>query len=962
MVLRRCMRFEVRRCKEFIAEEHPAVTGPLKHIHATSDLLPDYCLQLIYKDTQCKTSLGMKSLFDLMNTGNNFSNGIEWSSNDAWEKQIVSRPAALFGDVCTDVNEPVAMASKYWDILHLSYAETHAKFSTADSRDVYPTFFRIVPGDRNLITARVQLIKNFNWTRVGTIKQSDEAFYSLPHERLTTVLENDYNVRVVYTAGLSSEQLANIGDELEELKQRDVHIIVGDFSPLLALHILCSAHMKQMFGPNYLWILPGYHRSDWWLEPERRTNCTQQQIDQVLEGHFALEFAPMRGFTNERLVADRSLSSVQRELLESCRNEGQLCEDMDVHSAYAYDGMWTLALALNQSIYSKNTISAQSPISASRLLPIIQNSSFQGLTGKVRFENNERLGLVHILQWSNGSYTKVGYFDNAENSFRLRRTVPGWSPPLDATVVVRQRQYISYYLLVIMSSLSLIGICLALLFFFVNVKYRNHRFIKMSSPNMNNLIIAGSVCSYAAVILLGIDTRFVSPAIFEKLCYAKTWVLSIGFTLAFGSMFSKTWRVHSIFTNIRRDKKAIKDFKLYIIVATIMLIDAIILFLWAIISPFQFSVTEHETIRSHNSLIVPELERCKSDYSVVFQVVFYIFKGMLMLFGCFLAWETRAVNIPALNDSKYIGMSVYIVVVMCVVGLALAFILQDRLNEAFALISFFIIFCTTLTLSLVFMPKLIEVIRTPHGTDQQRYRKGMMKSMVGKQGHASSRADKLNRQLSLRASEGIKEKICHIEEENLRLHEILITKSAELWDLLERLRVLGESVKNQKGKGGLYCVGAQLTGNVIVESSSSEEVLKADGDISKKMPSRLNNCFNECAKLEIGNNEQVGLSTTSTRENPQAQYSNNLNNNDDSAVCFSMSQSSPLLSSAHSQSSIDFKMGKSKTTYAFELYSDEPNTLQNPSTVRIHSTREHKIESFCEYPAELSSESQEDIL
>ncbi|KAI1725006.1 Gamma-aminobutyric acid type B receptor subunit 2 [Ditylenchus destructor] len=67
-----------------------------------------------------------------------------------------------------------------------------------------------------------------------------------------------------------------------------------------------------------------------------------------------------------------------------------------------------------------------------------------------------------------------------------------------------------------------------------------------------------------------------------------------------------------------------------------MFIDAIILFLWAIISPFQFSVTEHETIRSHNSLIVPELERCKSDYSVVFQVVFYIFKGMLMLFGCFL--------------------------------------------------------------------------------------------------------------------------------------------------------------------------------------------------------------------------------------------------------------------------------------------------------------------------------------
>uniref|UniRef100_A0A914Z1D8 G-protein coupled receptors family 3 profile domain-containing protein n=1 Tax=Panagrolaimus superbus TaxID=310955 RepID=A0A914Z1D8_9BILA len=164
-----------------------------------------------------------------------------------------------------------------------------------------------------------------------------------------------------------------------------------------------------------------------------------------------------------------------------------------------------------------------------------------------------------------------------------------------------------------------------------------------------------------------------------------------------------------------------------------------------------------------------------------------------LIFGCFLAWETRAVNVPALNDSKYIGMSVYNVVVMCVIGLSLAFILQERVNEAFALTSFFIIFCTTLTLSLVFVPKIIELVRTPRETEQQRYRKGMMKSMVGKNG-----TDNLQRQLSM-VVEGIKEKICRIEEENLRLHQILITKSAELWDHLEKLRQLGESVKDQKG-------------------------------------------------------------------------------------------------------------------------------------------------------------------
>ncbi|CAG2169618.1 unnamed protein product, partial [Oppiella nova] len=74
-------------------------------------------------------------------------------------------------------------------------------------------------------------------------------------------------------------------------------------------------------------------------------------------------------------------------------------------------------------------------------------------------------------------------------------------------------------------------------------------------------------------------------------------------------------------------------------------------------------------------------------------------------FGIFLAWETRHVSIPALNDSKYIGMSVYNVVIMCVIGAGLSFVLRDQQDAAFVIISIFIIFCSTATLCLVFVPK-----------------------------------------------------------------------------------------------------------------------------------------------------------------------------------------------------------------------------------------------------------------
>ena len=82
------------------------------------------------------------------------------------------------------------------------------------------------------------------------------------------------------------------------------------------------------------------------------------------------------------------------------------------------------------------------------------------------------------------------------------------------------------------------------------------------------------------------------------------------------------------------------------------------------------------------------------------------------LFGAFLAWETRSVQIPALNDSKYVGMSIYNVAIMCVLGVAVSFVLKDELNASFILIAIFIIFCTTGTLCLVFVPKVNSKLQT----------------------------------------------------------------------------------------------------------------------------------------------------------------------------------------------------------------------------------------------------------
>ena len=116
----------------------------------------------------------------------------------------------------------------------------------------------------------------------------------------------------------------------------------------------------------------------------------------------------------------------------------------------------------------------------------------------------------------------------------------------------------------------------------------------MSSPNMNNLIIIGCILTYSSVIILGLDSYLTSTVAFPSICTALVSILMSGFTLSFGSMFSKTWRVHSIFTNVQLNKKVMKDSQLYLVVGLLMCIDVVTMTAWQIMDPFYRETKELE--------------------------------------------------------------------------------------------------------------------------------------------------------------------------------------------------------------------------------------------------------------------------------------------------------------------------------------------------------------------------------
>lgn len=68
------------------------------------------------------------------------------------------------------------------------------------------------------------------------------------------------------------------------------------------------------------------------------------------------------------------------------------------------------------------------------------------------------------------------------------------------------------------------------------------------------------------------------------------YLLSAGFSLTFGSMFAKTYRVHRIFTHswggICKDKM-LKDTKLIFMVCCLLLVDALVVTFWTLSDPME---------------------------------------------------------------------------------------------------------------------------------------------------------------------------------------------------------------------------------------------------------------------------------------------------------------------------------------------------------------------------------------
>ncbi|XP_073667669.1 gamma-aminobutyric acid type B receptor subunit 2 isoform X2 [Paramisgurnus dabryanus] len=640
------------------AEVLPAVQLALQHLSAQPPPLGNYELQFHLTDSECNNAKALKAFFDATFYG--------------------PKPLMIFGGVCPSVTSLIAQSLEAWNLVQLSFAVTAP--SLANKRR-FPNFFHVVPSDSAVNLALVRFLRHYGWNRVGTLTQNEQKFTEVQRD-LSRHLEVA-DIQLVAAESFSVDPCNSI----QQLKESDVRIVITHFDVSMAAEVLCCVYNLSMYGQKYQWILPDWTHGNWWITGLK--NCTATNIQTVLERSISADFDTLSS-SHIRGISGKTPQEYERDY-----NKQQLKRlGASKFHGFAYDGTWVIAKVLTRvmetvryrerySIHRNFTVTDQEM--SQMILEAIDKINFFGVTGQVMFQKGERVANVQFAQYQDGKAVKIGKYK----------------------AITGELEFIS--------PVQFHGVLTACCLLFFNVKNRNHRSVSMSSPVLTSVIILGSVFSYFCIFFLGLDGSYISDGAFEASCSVQIWLLSIGYTAAFGTMFAKTLRIHAIFKNNRIEKRITKDYGLTLLVM-FLLLDMSLLICMQILDPLRRTVKEYliqPDPQGRDFSIQPFSEHCENAYMGFWLAAFYAYKGILLLSTCFLTWTTRHAKVPAVSDSRGIRISVFVSGPVILTGICASMLFQDQPNVKFCIVALVIITCCSSTLCLVFVPKIIIIRMGP---------------------------------------------------------------------------------------------------------------------------------------------------------------------------------------------------------------------------------------------------------
>nr|XP_056704342.1 probable G-protein coupled receptor 156 [Euleptes europaea] len=255
------------------------------------------------------------------------------------------------------------------------------------------------------------------------------------------------------------------------------------------------------------------------------------------------------------------------------------------------------------------------------------------------------------------------------------------------------------------------GILLSFFFLVFTIRFRKNRIVKMSSPNLNVVTLLGSGLTYGSAYLFGIEKQNpLSRPSAEMLVQMRICLLCVGGSLAFGPILGKSWRLYKVFTQRAPDKRVIiKDPQLLLMVGALVGADVALLSAWILLDPVQCLPSLNAELKVTEKGLACVVHRgyfCMSLYSELWLILFLGFKGILLMYGAYLAGLTYGVSCPPVNQSVTLLVGIAVIFLSAEITLAVNRFFHSWHNLVFGATSGGIFVCTTTITCMIFTPQV----------------------------------------------------------------------------------------------------------------------------------------------------------------------------------------------------------------------------------------------------------------
>lgn len=646
-------------------------------------------------------------------------------------------PFAVLGPICSIAAELMAsLASNYLDTVQVSFGALSPLLSDVNT---YSYFYRTVPSYLSFNKVIFAIMQHFDWQVVGVV-HAENTFYTSTLENLASLfVAQNSPAQIRASLGISAHLELDGGNVVN-----DVRIYIAMLEEKHAAISLCAAFQNGLTGPKYLWILLGDFTEGWWKrEPLKQQEyfCSEEEMMKAIESTFILTNDVQVPITKQTFssIIGQNQSEFWHDFKQRLKINTGLAfnEKRSIRVLQSYDAVWAISKALKRTLVEGNFSQSEKFTEFSAFItPRVQrlhqalnlnmkNLTFDGTSGKINFTkdvNSQQHPTTTIFQMQKGQMVRVGAHIFVDNGYILDLSYFGnnltWQsndPPRDRPTVVQQ--FVELWLVCIILSLTIIGIIFAVVILVLNWIYRKHKVIKASSPYINIIIITGCILGFCTIPILSIESLDIYDSIpleaYLYFCNARPWMLSISITLSFGALFAKTLRVYVIFRNPWEKKRPLQDSRLIALVGVLLVVDVIVLALWSGLFPLQLmtllrpSTSVEFVVYAYRVCIIGD--SFEDTTFIIWLVVFSVVKGILFLFGMLLVVRTNKIKAKFFQESKFVGIAIYVVVCVCGGGVPVSLSLMYNLEEDIGYVNSMgvILLCCFSILGLVFIPRFI---------------------------------------------------------------------------------------------------------------------------------------------------------------------------------------------------------------------------------------------------------------